>query len=242
MILSDFVTYQNAGDYMANLPARNYPPNEKQYLCGGTFNISTFWYWANLPGFSGLMFWYGLDPANGDKRCFVGVEPKFNFIYNGNDAAFYRPTSDIFLCPGIEFDFQIPVQRDFEKFLRNDKQKVPVIDRFISNVEMKKFNSNFLNDPFYSDNHKFGMAYFSDYIQDQTLENSFLKYFITQGNVAYIRYYLGFEETTESKFLRLILVPVDEKGKNTEVVTKADALFSEIQLLQKSWPPPPDTF
>mgnify|MGYP005748053481 CR=1 FL=1 len=241
MILSDFVTYRKAGDYMANLPAGNYPPNEKKYLCGGTFNVSTFWYWANLPGFSGLMFWYGLDPNNNDQRCFVGVEPKFNFTYREEDITFYSPSSDIFLCPGVEFDFQIPVSRNFEKFLRNDKRGVPHIDRIVSNREMKMYNSNFLLDPFYKENHKYGMAYFSDTIEDQLTNNSFLKYFITQGNVSFLRYYLGFEETLKGKFLRLILVPVDEKGKNTEVVTKTDALFSEIQLLQKSWPPPPNS-
>ncbi|WP_026950443.1 hypothetical protein [Algoriphagus mannitolivorans] len=241
MMLSDFVSYQKAGQYMGNLPDTKYPPNKKQYLCGGTFTISNFWYWANLPGFSGLMFWYGLDPNQPDGQCFVGVEPKFNFLYDENSVSTYKPSADIFVCPGLEFNFSLPIRRDFERFLRNDKRPVPILDRIISKSNMQGYNANFLQNSFYKENHKYGMAYFSDFIEDQPQVKSFLKYFVTQGEVAFLRYYLGFEETSKGKFLRLILVPVDEKGKNTEVVTVSNRFFNDVQLLQKSWPPPPNS-
>lgn len=244
LTLADLITYHSAAKHIDAVPRVMETNNSKQYFCGGTYCIDLFWYWANLPGFSGLMFWYGLDPNQTDKRFFVGAEPKFNFEYKETQTSYYSPSADVLIRPGDEFSYSIPGNREFEKFLKNHKLQIHFQDKFISNSEMKRFNNEFKNDPFYGKLQPFGFAYFHDKYSDSEGEKSFFRHFITQSDIKYLRFYLGYEKfinnNEEFEFLRLMLVPVDDKGKNTTVLKyPISPIFNQVMVLQKSWPPPP---
>lgn len=243
LFISDIYSYSEAAKFLDNLNPASYPAAKEKYLAGGTFEIDEISKWVNTEGFSGLMFWFGLNLEYAP-HYFVGVEPEYNFVYDEKQVNNYSPKNQYILVSGNPFSYQEPTNRDFENFLRTDIQSVQNQDFYIDKAEMNNFIASFFKEGFYQKFQKYSMAYFHDEIEE---ENQFIfknvfKFFLNQGNVKYIRYYLGFSEEDSPQFLRLILVPVDSNGCNLNLIKDGFFVgFSEPQTLQRSWPPPPNT-
>src|SRR5690606_24679733 len=97
---------------------------------------------------------------------------------------------------------------------------------------VKRDIAHFQSDPLLSNFHKYPFAYF---ISEEDGKKYFDNFF-NSGDVEYINYYVGFENRDYPNKLRLILIPADKEGNN--IVAKD---LTEDYLLQKSWPPPPNT-
>ncbi len=231
------INYTKAGEYLRNLPEIDNLNNQKKYFVGGTFSIDIIWFWLNQNKFSGLMFWFGLENPGIDQKYFIGLEPKFDFTYKSEDINNYKPEAYNILVPGNRFSFSLPQNRDFIKFLKNDKQEAHLLDGFVDSSKMEEYRQNFLQDEVYGSVQKSGLAYFIDRVELQDQEISMIYKFIKQEKVKYIRYYIGYNEKDLDYELRLILIPVDQMGKN--IVLNKNAVEDSTTLLQYSWPPNP---
>tara|TARA_R110002020_G_scaffold61545_6_gene165529 strand:- start:6368 stop:7093 length:726 start_codon:yes stop_codon:yes gene_type:complete len=206
---------------------------------GGTFKADEIREWKEDPHLSGLMFWFCMDNLGGIKRkLYLAVEPKYNFSYPKELADFekvrWEPKLKTLPIPGQFFGETIfnTSEDEMNEFLQKHKKVKFKKNGTKENVEVIQDVNNFKGDPLLSKFQKYPFAYFTS----KENEDNYFDNFFNSGDVKYIRYYLGFDECYFPNKLRLILVPVGEGGEN--IVN--ENILSDY-LLQKSWPPPPET-
>jgi hypothetical protein len=109
--------------------------------------------------------------------------------------------------------------------------KTLYVDRVITRGEVMQLSQNFI-DRGPSDGHgKFNKYSFSFFENEKSND---VQNFLNQPGLEFIRYYFGFEpKYEESNRIRIILVAVDENGRN--IFNDDPATY----ILQHSWPPPP---
>lgn len=222
--------YRDGSIFIRNIPLRIKPIFN--YHLGGTFTRPTFDKLVNVPDFSGIMLWFCYDDATA--QIFLAIESKTNFVYPKKDEQAVANLQPI--GTGMNGNLFIPTQFFGQKiddvtevFLRSHTLSGPTTDDELDLVSVGTLNKKFLGHPLLGPHQKYGHAYFEN-------TNNEVVDFINQADVRYIRYYFGYDSMDKPNYIRVILVPVDRKGKSIEIkldrVTGAD-------LLQKSWPPPP---
>jgi hypothetical protein len=208
---------------------------------GGMFRLEEFKNWIKQENnFSGIMCWFCLDE---DSNFFLAIEPRFNFKYDESSLDQIEPICEKLIIPnqilsneifeGDRLDFV-----EIERRLRSFKEDMPVIwKKEATNEEVFTWKENFKRSVQNSTElSTYGFTYFSKEGLDG---NPYLNQFLNQPKIKMVRYYFGLWDYEFNK-LRVILVPVNWKGQN--ISPEKNYILGDDNLLQFSWPPPPDNF
>ena len=207
---------------------------------GGMFRLKEFKEWEDQgQNFSGIMCWFCLDE---DSNFFLAIEPRFNFVYDESSLNKIEPISEKLIIPNQVlsnsiFEGDIIDSEVLEKRLRNFKEDMPVIwKKEATNAEVFSWKENFKRSVQNSSElSTYGFTFFSKVGLDG---QPYLSQFLSQPKIKMIRYYFGFWNYPNHR-LRVILVPVDWKGENLK--PEQSYIMGEDNLLQYSWPPPPNS-
>lgn len=235
------IGYSNGEAYLNELGKNQKSAKVKKFVTG-IFEASHFNQWRQNSNFSGVMFWfcYGKKNGKGSACLYLAAEPNYDFSY---------PTADPILARGlspVQDDLLVPLEVKGKKLngsngnaiLREVDEKPDGQAEFEGKNEVLRKVYRFLSEEEFWDFNKFGHGYF------EAKENSidFFEKLLGPSNdsPAYLRYYLGLDESEEHSKLRIFITPVDSEGKNihrlrNRLSTQSAAPF----LLQYSWPPPP---
>lgn len=227
------------------------------FQVGGVFSAKKIKKWISKKNTSGIMFWFGIE--EGSQKPVLSFErKKENFRFSEADLQNYRPNQPWSHLRGLR------KIKDIEdvSFLNNP----PIGETRQSVIEqhLKKGNFNSVsgfrrrdssNVMSMCEGFKYhlvskgessvGFTFFS-FSEDVGLEiNGVLKkhwtWFFDQGDVHFIRYYLGYNINKRDHPICLILLPVNKEGKNfskDDLVKGMDkTLEEEPVLLEYSWPP-----
>lgn len=224
---------------------------------GGTFDLKPIKKWIkdgeNGKPFSGLMFWNCLLDYQVTKKYLVVMEPKFGFDYDAElklnpNIKTWRPHSEQLICPGHEFKddlYSLPLPLKLERLMNHKfkKEKEDIAPDF----DVNKAIDQFMNDSLLSKINLTPFSYFSadTFVKiSPEIQKKYLDLFVRQKNFKHVRYYFGYDDSAQPFHLRMILVPTWGSGRNvvTPISDKGKKFKDGTILLQKSWPPPPDTF
>ncbi len=222
-------------------------PKLRSYLANsatGIFPTSVLDGWRNIAGFSGLMFWYCYGPFNQGPRkvLYLAVEPKFEFTYEKNDPAFalnLKPENPKLLLP-LEIRGKAYTGNNGSRVMVKETGRPQVVPIWREQSIVNAAISDFLKE-FQSFN-KYAHGYLIK--QEGTSEDYFESLFgVTNSSPEFIRYYFGFDESSKPCHFRFFLVPVNSKGENIlkSKLEVSGSTTTESYLLQKSWPPPPNS-
>jgi hypothetical protein len=205
---------------------------------GGTLNAQVFKEWHADPNFKGVMAWFCTKGLFGNNPFLVFEKKTNEFVFPSTIAELLalEPTSDHLISANHRFGNSF--NREPRAFLIGHQDSGPSTNlgegrRFVPGY-LKKFLKK---DAFrnlqsvavgYLDNGQKGEDYFGQFLNQ-----------IPDG-ISYIRYYFGFDSDVKLNKIRFFLVAVDQSGKNITSINKA-GITQDAIILQKSWPPPPDT-
>ena len=255
-ILIEDISYPQAANYLDQLK----DPlliNLFSIYTGGTFDLKPIKKWIkhgeNGKPLSGLMFWNCLLDYQVTKKYLVVMEPKFGFDYDSElklnpDIKTWRPITSNLICPGHEFKddlYSLPLSEKLERIMNHKFKKEK--DDTAPNFDINKAIDQFMNDALLSKINQTPFSYFSADTSIKLspgIQKNYLGLFVGQKNFKYVRFYFGYDDSTQPFHLRMILVPTWKSGQNvvTPIFKKEKKLRDGTILLQKSWPPPPDTF
>lgn len=254
-LLIENISYSKAANYLDQMK----DPLLRTFFSiytGGTFDLKPIKKWMNDGDggepFSGLMFWNCLLDFQIGKKFLVVLEPKFGFDYSSElklnpDIKKWRPSSSNLFCPGQEFKedfYSLSLSEKLDR-LKNHKIKKEKDDQ-MPNFNVKEAIDLFMTEPLLS---KINQTPFSFFSADEIIQSpnsrkeKYLDLFVRQKNFKYVRFYFGYDNSTQPFHLRMILVPTWGSGRNvvTPISEKGKKLKDGTLLLQKSWPPPPDS-
>lgn len=254
--LIEDIDYEIARDYLVNMKNPNLR-NLFSVYTGGTFFADDIKNWMQNGNanevFTGLMFWNCIDD---DGNFVIVMEPKFGFDYkaeleNNGEICSWRPTNlGMLTMPGQEFSDNIYHLGYYDVLTRLRKFEFDVNEFNYSSSP--NFNVNVAIERFLSEEtlsliNKSPFSYFAteDIARDvYHRRTKYLEQFFGQvrGRIEYVRYFFGYDNSPGMVYpLRMILVPVDNKGRNIVIYQrmKFREQGDKTILLQKSWPPPP---
>lgn len=239
------INYVEGSNYLDEL-RRNQNSNKIKDNVTGVFEASYFNLWRKQAHFSGVMFWfcYGNFQGRGKDVLFLAAEPKYEFIYPKADPIIARglsPFQEKLLLP-LDVNGKNFIQQDGRSIL-NEKDGKPngqTATEDKGNVLRKVYR--FLSEEEFWRLNKYGHGYF----EAKDYDIDFFENLLGPENESptYLRYYIGLDENENPSQMRIFLVPADDQGNNIKVLKNPRRAnkTTEPYLLQKSWPPPPDTF
>lgn len=245
-------TYKEASQFIFKLKEENLV-SEFDFQISGIFEADKIKNWIKNGKTSGIMFWYGVK--EGGKDPFISFERKGKkFKFSNSDMVNYLPNRPWKHPVGIrtiqdveKFDRDaLDNEKEIEDSMRTKNQKPVKGFKRADSFKVRKMRDDFKSNVSGKNTTTLGFTFFS-LLQDtvHTINNKQGKYwdlFFEQGDVKFIRYYLGFNEKKEVNPICMILVPVDKDGKNfSKKNLKDDVGFlnGEPMLLEFSWPPKP---
>lgn len=226
--------FDEAAEYIDNFPAA-IKPFFHEHL-GGTVSADAFRRMVDISNFSGVMSWFCWDNLNPlSPKLFLAFEGLSDFEMTEDPAvvAALRPKTGDLIVPGNRFGHSMPSDVSDIKTVLMDHQIFPLADdETLTDVEAWDRTVNYLDLPLILSYQKYGMSYF----ENKTGTKNYITNLVAASNVHYIRYYFGFSHDGFPNRIRVLLVAVDDQGRNIS----EDSTGHETTLLQKSWPPPPN--
>jgi len=206
------------------------------FAAGGTFPVELF---RVSPDSSGIIFWYGFDPDK--KEVFLALEQLKNYdVYHlptgPTGATLIRSASTFTSAVTTPFD-----RASVKSHLQNEtitNNEIEEIDNVTLRRHMNSFDSLLSTMP---DNkgEKYNEYLFSFFHDSK--DGTFEQFLSQAGKNGYVRYYFGYDEHDTPNRIRVILVAVDEQGKNITGTNAGGRTNSgdDGLTLQRSYPPPP---
>lgn len=245
--------YHDASKFIFNLNNEELV-SKFDYQISGVFKAKKIRNWIESGKTSGIMFWFGV--REGEEKPFLSFERKGKrFRFCNEDMMYYLPNRPwkhpigIRTIQNIE-EFDKNALESIEKIeveIREKNQKPEKRLKRTDSSHQRKMKDNFKAIVKDKKTETLGFTFFS-LLQDNggSIKDKKGKYwnlFFEQGDVRFIRYYLGFNEEKDGNPICMILVPVNENGKNfskDDLNDEAkDFLNEEPMLLEFSWPPKP---
>ncbi len=172
----------------------------------------------------GVKFWYCLNTSDPQYPRFFLVAEKVSTI--SRISVDDEPGSDLLVTCDQTFAYrgiQSPKPTDMLSYIRSEREHFGC-NLQISKADVIKYTKAFRESSL-GNYAKYPFCFFFD-------DNSGdFKKLVSQPDVSYIRYFMGFDEKESVNQIRVVLMGVDSKGFN---VAHAKAI-----ILQKSIPPPP---
>lgn len=192
---------------------------------------------ANRP-YTGNMGWFCLNRENNNyPKLFMAFE-KNNDYQRGTMVN--APAKNTLICPDKNSTFTFNTAGNTEEFLRSHSTSAQnMVDKRITKQEVINFKENFRSHELFS---LLNLRPYGFFENDGQMEGDVMK-FLLQPNLKYIRYYFGYDKAERYKEgrIRVILVGVDENGKNLVPGGSPQFIARKNVILQKSWPPPTST-
>lgn len=198
-----------------------------------------------VPTYKGVMAWFCLEESG---ELFLAFE-EFDKYDKKKEASIIRwdtifsskkliRSYEVFGIPKLGLNKDINILEMKPEFIRRTQveeegelsiwQVWTRKNRFISDYKPEKVKVRYGN--------RYPYGFFENEI------NSDIRDFLAQDGLEKVRYYFGIDSENQAynktNAIRIILVGVDKEGKNLIGTEKNRSPI----ILQKSWPPPPDTF
>lgn len=233
MALDFKITIKEANKLVSNFISQFKGTNLE--VIGGVIQKESFINNPIIP-YKGTMCWFGMsgetlklffEPNQDYDSSRVPPFPRSQYLWESqlliNRADFPNASS---LTPINDLKVRLPLNLKDSKVSSRD-----VLD------QVENFNRNFPKNGDESFN-KFPLGFF------ETTKFQEVINFLNDGSIQYIVYFFGLDLESEqykgNNQIRIILAGMNSKGELLLPVN--ENLIEEPYLLQKSWPPPPDTF
>lgn len=228
--------------------------SEFDYQLSGVFRADKIKNWIEKEKTSGIMFWYGVK--EGGRDPFITFERKGKkFKFSNSNMVNYLPNRPWKNPVGIRtiqdverFDKDaLDNEKKIEDAMRTKNEKPVKGFKRADSFKVRKMRNDFKAIVSEKNESTLGFTFFSlseekGISVDDSTKKKHWELFFEQGEVKYIRYYLGFNEEKAVNPICMILVPVDKDGKNFSMNNLKDDvgfLNGEPMLLEFSWPPKP---
>jgi hypothetical protein len=238
------ITFDEAVKLVSNF-VKELNPKQNKIPLGGTIEKDSLYGKTKTLKFSRTLF-----KGNMAWMCWnepsIGNYPKFFLAFEENDsyldgAEVPFPDMTELMMPSNIFGYNNEIITDLisDHFIdiHTTSYRDALIDRDSEVLDLvQNFKDNGPKDQNKQPYNKYPYGFFKNSTND-------IVDFLRQPDIAFVRYYFGFDDTTqyhkETNRIRIILIGVDKDGKNI-TPTGARATRTDVVMLQKSWPPPPD--
>ena len=192
------------------------PPTEKAEESGRLYTGSMAWFCLNNYGVEGF--------------------PEFFLAFEENDQYekeqdIRYPDSPVLMCPTVAAVFEYEGQA-IASLLKNHQRTPPrLVDMPIIRSSVRQFCGNFSSKKLFSDENKFPYGFF------ENNEINDIDELLLKPEVKYLRYYFGRDPIKTTNKIRVIIIGVDEKGRNLAPQNEHALTDDDYFIIQKSWPP-----
>lgn len=239
------IGYSQAAKYLKDMAGSPVFSEMDGYI-SGIFEAKTLKKWVSEKNVKGIVFWF--CNMSSSKKPILAIQ-KIREDYQDNPGwlSDFFPNRPVVHNRGLRIVKNV-IQKKFTKnahvdeILNDIKNEPPVEPKdfdFRDSGSVDEMRRNFTSN--FSSHVKYPFAYFSTKEGDGS---PYFELFFKQGDVSFIRYYLGYSEDSffNGQKVRLILAPSKADGsplQKEECTKKHFDQFGEAILLQYSWPPKP---
>ncbi|MBN7813106.1 hypothetical protein J0A68_19280 [Algoriphagus sp. H41] len=185
----------------------------------------------------GCMGWYCRDNSGRFPKLFMAFE---DGSYKVGDVA-SEPRATTLFYPASTFTYSGRIDYDSVVDMLLSQQMPLSIppDKEIDKDDVSFLLHNFPTDENEVPYNKFRCSFF----ENRGFVNRDVMDFLGYTGLKAVRYYFGYDESDshkESNRIRIVLVGVDDEGKN--IITAEAPTTNTPRILQNSWPPPPPPY
>ena len=182
--------------------------------------------------YKGYMSWYCRNPEGGNfPKLFMAFEDGEYEIANVPE----NPRLINLAYSGSTFVYENqPTIQSVKQMLLTDSRPLKE-DKKISNQEVSRLINNMPKDGAGINYNEYPCSFF----ENRGVLNNDMDDLLTEKVVA-VRYYFGYDNDPkykDSNRIRIIMIGVDENGKN--ILTGESPAIATSEIVQNSWPPPP---